>query len=119
LWPSVVVTHSSGNLSASLELQPWPSLPGDRTKMFGYQHLKNLRRARTDGNWWVRWDQPGARMTLTFRGEPDTEVFVADAPGGPDIPIMPMIIVHRQCITTVFRAEHRFEALATAPPRQP
>jgi oligo-alginate lyase len=106
------VFQAPGEFSSSLTFAPHHGFPGDRANENGYQHLKNLRRAMTDDDWTATWTQAGARMTIRFAAEEGTEIFLVDAPGGKLVPTVPKILVHRQCIDTVYRAKHRFEKVA-------
>ncbi len=97
--------HSQGALKTSLELQPREGPAGESN---GYQHIRNVREGRTDGEWWAEWAQAGAVMRIRFRAEPGTVVLTGEGPGRDPAVFVPLLIVRRHGTATVFDCVHEF-----------
>lgn len=100
------VFHSPGQFSSSLDFQPRGKPLGDAD---GYQYVEGVAEAETDGDWWARWEQGDARLTVRFKAAPGTRVFHGFGPGKDPREKVPLLIVRRLAIRTVFDALHRFE----------
>ncbi len=98
--------HAPGRLTTSLDLQPRTEPLGAGS---GYQHISSLKQARTDGEWWARWENGGAAVTLRFQAAPGTEVFTGAGPGKDPAESIPLIIVRRKGQQTVYDVEHEFQ----------
>jgi hypothetical protein len=99
--------HARGSLTTSVELTPRAKPLGDTN---GYQHLEKLAEGRAEGDWWVRWEAEGARLTLRMKGAPGTAVFTSVAPGKNPAERVPLILVRRRAARTAFEAIHQIEA---------
>ena len=98
--------HALGSFESSLRFEP----RGPIGIALGYQHLGELREARTDGDWWARWEQDGARFTLRVKAAPGTVIFAGVGPGKDPATRVAMVIVRRRAAQTVFEARHEFSA---------
>lgn len=116
------VFHSPGAFTASLDFRPLGKPLGASD---GYQYVANVAEAYTDGEWWARWEQGDARLTLHFAAAPGTRIFSGVGPGkattrdfagfdpaGDTRGGVPMLIVRRLSINAVFAATHRYERIA-------
>jgi len=103
--------HSAGELKTSLDLQPREGPAGDSN---GYQHIRNVREGRADGEWWAEWTQSGAVMRIRFRAEPGTIVLTGEGPGRNPTVFVPLLIVRRRGTSTVFDCVHEFEQATAA-----
>jgi oligo-alginate lyase len=97
--------HSAGRLTTSLQMKP---RAGTLADVNGYQHIRNLAEASTDSEWWARWEQDGAVLTLRMNAAPGTTVFTGAAPGRDPATQVPMIVVRRRAASTTFEAGHEF-----------
>ena len=102
------VFHSAGLMSLSLNPVPRAAPLGTTN---GYQHIRELSEARTEGDWWVQWQEGNARLTLRMRGHPGTEIFTGIGVGRTSSERVPMIIVRRRTTSTTFEAEHLISSL--------
>jgi hypothetical protein len=74
----------------------------------GYQHIEKTTQAKTDGEWWARWEQGGARLTIRFKAAAGTEVLTGVGPGRDPADRIPVVIVRRRAASTVFECVHEF-----------
>jgi oligo-alginate lyase len=99
------VFHSPGRLTTSVQTKPGPEKLGTAA---GYQHIEKTAQGQTDGDWWARWEQDGASLTLRFKAAPGTEVLTGAGPGRDPADRVPVLIVRRKAASTVFEAVHEF-----------
>lgn len=97
--------HAAGTFTTSLDLKPGPERLGDA---HGYPHIESLRTARTEGEWWARWEAEGASCTLRVKAAAGTEVFAGVAPGKNPASRVPLVIVRRRGKSTAFDVVHEF-----------
>lgn len=95
--------HSPGVFSSSLRFEP--AAIGDSN---GYQHIRNAAAAAAPGDWWARWENGGAIMTLKVKGEPGTQVFRGEGPGREPTNMVPLIVIRRKVAATAFQVTHEF-----------
>jgi oligo-alginate lyase len=90
--------HAAGKFTSSLEFGKWP---GDL-----YLHVESVAEAKTDGDWWARWEIEGAQYTLRVKAAPGTEVFSGVGPGKNPADRVPMIVVRRRGKNTAYEVVH-------------
>jgi oligo-alginate lyase len=100
--------HSKGRLETSLKLEPGPERLGTAN---GYQHIEKVSARRSDGDWWARWEQDGARLTLRVKGGAGAEIFTGVAPGKDPADRVPVLVIRRRGRQAVFEVVHEFQAL--------
>jgi oligo-alginate lyase len=100
--------HSAGRFSSSLEFRPRAAPLGEAN---GYQHIENVAEARTDGDWWVRWEAEDAQYTLHVKAAPGTEVFTGAGPGKNPADRIPLVIIRRRAKATVYDIEHEIRSI--------
>jgi hypothetical protein len=98
--------HAPGRLTCSLPAEPQTGPLGAAS---GYQHITQVRHARTGEPWWVRWEQDGTQLTLRMDAAPGTEIFTGTGPGRNPSDRVPCVVVRRRGRETEFRAVHRFQ----------
>ena len=103
--------HAPGRLTTSLKMTPRPGPLGESN---GYQHIQDVAEAHAAGEWWARWENGGARLTLRFQAAPGTVVYTGLAPGRDPASRVPLIIARRRAKTTVFEATHVMEGASDA-----
>lgn len=96
--------HARGAHTTSLDLQA--SQLGIPEKTNGYQHIRKVREANQDKDWWVRWENDGRSLTLHITGVPETKVFVGEGPGRTADERIAVVVVRRRTNATVFSARH-------------
>lgn len=90
--------HNFGELRPGMATEPGES-PGTDA---GYQHMKDVRIARADGDWTADFAQDQANVRVTMAGEPGTKLyFGAGMANNPPVPC-PMLIARRQGKRTLF-----------------
>jgi hypothetical protein len=97
--------HAPGRLATSLKLSPRAAPLGDSN---GYQHIKDVAEGVAEGDWWARWENGDARLTLRVRGTPGTTVFTGYGPGKNPAERVPLIIVRRRAKATTFEVTHEY-----------
>lgn len=97
--------HAPGVLTTSLALEPHTEPLGPTN---GYQHISKLRRARTDHDWWIRWQQGNTSLTIEVKAEPGTIVFTGEGPGRDAAVRVPLVIIRRTTADTTFAARHLY-----------
>jgi hypothetical protein len=95
--------HCRGRFTSSLNLVPRDEALGENE---GYQHVHKATSARSDAEWWARWEQDGAVLTLRVKGAPDTQVFAGEGYGRNAADRVPMVVVRRHAKDTVFEVTH-------------
>ncbi|NOY81844.1 MAG: hypothetical protein GXP31_12685 [Kiritimatiellaeota bacterium] len=112
--------RADGKLSLGLDVGPIEETPLSKP----YTYLKNLRGAETSRDWSARWgfgtaetQSDGARLVVTMKGEPGTQVAVADAPGGAGTGrLWGTLRVRRSAVRTRFVAVHQAVSAGAGPP---
>jgi hypothetical protein len=94
--------HAAGKFTSSLEFE---KQDGDL-----YPHVENAAGAKTDGDWWARWEIEGTEYTLRVKGAPGTEIFTGAGPGRNPADRVPLIIVRRRGKATVYEVSHEVSA---------
>jgi hypothetical protein len=99
------VFHAAGTLtvSAAMTLENTPH--GDKN---GYQHITQVKRAATDGDWTAQWVDGNATLTLRVKGEAGTTILTGVGPGRNPADSTPLVIIRRRTTKTVFDVEHVF-----------
>ncbi len=91
------ILHSPESITTSLALSA-----GSLGYNGPYDYLSNVQVATTDLDFTVRMSGPNGSALLDFIGEPDTQVFVADAPSAPQTQSHQVLIIRRVTDRTVF-----------------
>jgi hypothetical protein len=97
--------HASGRFTSSLKLETSPKPLGETN---GYQHIREVTTAAAAGDWWARWENEGAALTLKVKGEAGTEVFAGSGPGRNPADSVPLVLIRRRGRATVFAVTHEF-----------
>jgi oligo-alginate lyase len=99
--------HAQGVLETSLKPQ---SRKQPIATVSGYQHIRNVAEARTGTDWTARWKQGASLLTLRIKGAPGTTVFTGIGPGPDPAVDIPLILVRRRTVKTVFEVTHTFSS---------
>jgi hypothetical protein len=100
--------HCSGTLSVSIQVNAQELALGSDN---GYQHIKQLKQATTDGDWVARWTQGNVALSLHVKGEPGTTIFTGAGPGQNPNDLTALVIIRRKARKTLFAVEHEFQSL--------
>jgi hypothetical protein len=90
--------HAAGSFSSSLEFKKWDGSL--------YSHIEKVAEAKTDGDWWARWESDSLQYTVRVKAAPGTEVFRGEGPGKNPADRVPMIVVRRKGTSARFEAVH-------------
>ncbi len=93
--------HAAGRFSSSLPFKPWDGAL--------YPHVENVAEAKTDGDWWARWEIDGAQYTVRMKAAPGTEILTGLGPGKNPADRVPMIVVRRRAKAAVYEAVHQIQ----------
>ena len=99
--------HAVGSFTSSLRFDPRGPL-GDSN---GYQHIRDVAAARTEGKFWARWEHDGARLALEIETA-GAQVFTGFAPGRDPGDRIAVVIVRSQGPKAIFTVTQRMEKVA-------
>jgi len=90
--------HNYGSLRTDVPAQPQPGPLGEAA---GYQHILDVRRAKTDAAWSVGFEKPGANVRVTMLGQAGTELYFGVGLGRKMSPC-PVVVARRRAKRTTF-----------------
>ena len=90
--------HNYGSLRTDLPTQPQPGPLGEAA---GYQHVRDVQRADTDGVWSVDFEQPGANVRVTMLAQAGTALYFGVGLGRKMSPC-PVVVARRRAKETTF-----------------
>lgn len=92
------IWHGRGEFASELPVEP-ASLTASHVS---YSYLSNIRKGSGGSDWTAQWKMPGGVVYGLFKGSPDREVFLCDAPDNPKTETLHNVLLRQKAKKAVF-----------------